>query len=59
MLAGEAATERLFSTFARMWNQYRMSANDDLIRAEMIIKNALIHHWKMMSDIARSLAADD
>jgi hypothetical protein len=44
MPAGEAAAERLFSTFAWIWNQCRMSANDDLVRAEMIIKHALIHH---------------
>jgi hypothetical protein len=59
MPAGEAAAERLFSTFAWISNQCRMSANDDLVRAEMIIKHALIHHWKMMSEIVRSLAADD
>ena len=55
MPAGEAAAERLFSTFAWIWNQYRMRAADDLIRAEMIIKHALIHHWDMLTEIIKQL----
>ena len=55
MPAGEADAERLFSIFAWIWDQYRMSANNDLIQAEVIIKRALIHHSKMVMNIARSL----
>jgi hypothetical protein len=57
MPAGEAAAERLFSTVAWMWNQYRMSAARDLIRAEMIIKHALIH-LEMVLAIVTELADD-
>jgi hypothetical protein len=41
-----------------MWNQYRMSAVDDLIRAEMIIKHALIHHLEMVLAIVAELGDD-
>jgi hypothetical protein len=55
---GEAAAERLFSTFAWIWNQYRIRAADDLIRAGMIIKHALLHHLKMILAIVSELPDD-
>jgi hypothetical protein len=58
MPASEAAAERLLSVFAWIWDEHRMRACDDLIRAEMLIKCALLHHTEMVLAIVPRLDID-
>jgi hypothetical protein len=59
MPASEAAAERLFSTFAFLWDDHRMRALDDLVQAELIIKHAMLHHFDMVIDIGRKFKVSE
>jgi hypothetical protein len=42
--ASEAATERLFSIFVRLFNERRLRSEVDLVEAEMIIRIWMVNH---------------